>query len=220
MNLTPEQLGQIGDLLRGLGNHIQRTYPRAGREGSQEHEDRILGDLFPEANGVYVDIGAADPVDNSNTWQFYKRGWRGLLVEPVPSFYPRILRQRPRDQLWPTAVGDYAGYSHMRICGQVSSLRNDWVMEERNEGIVEVMPTREILANFPDIRDNCSLCSIDVEGFEKAVLEGIDWNLFHPRVVCVEYVVHSDTSSEWESILNRNGYNRWAKTGCNYIYRR
>ena len=195
-----------------------------GRDGSQTEEDEILAKLLPEPNGCYVDIGAADPVDNSNTWQFYKRGWRGLLVEPVPSFHIRILRQRWQDKLWPTAAGDYAGYAKMRICGQVSSLRNDWNMEERTDGLVEVMPTREILATFPEIRDKCDLCSVDVEGFEKAVLDGIDWNLFRPRVLCVEYVVHgvsgADSSSEWEPILTRNGYNRVAQTCCNYIYRR
>ena len=36
--------------------------------------------------GTYVDVGAADPVDDSVTAAFYQRGWRGLNIEPVPSF--------------------------------------------------------------------------------------------------------------------------------------
>ena len=71
-------------VLSQLRTYLECNVPTITRDGSQFDEDEILAGLLPEEFGVYVDIGAFDPVECSNTWQFYKRGWRGLLVEPLP----------------------------------------------------------------------------------------------------------------------------------------
>ena len=36
--------------------------------------------------GLFVEVGAFDGVLYSNTWGLAARGWRGLLIEPVPEF--------------------------------------------------------------------------------------------------------------------------------------
>ena len=78
--------------------------------------------------------------------------------------------------------------------------------------IVDLLPTSEILAMFSGIRNECHLCSIDVEGHEKAVLEGIDFDTFRPQVFLVESLKYDPIKSteelyhEWEPILLQQGY--------------
>ena len=49
----------------------------------QSAEDAILQILLPERNGVYIDIGCGNPIKTSNTFVFYKRGWKGVVVDPI-----------------------------------------------------------------------------------------------------------------------------------------
>src|SRR5215470_302661 len=54
---------------------------------SQFGEDLIISDLFNKLSidrVSYLDIGANNPSFVSNTYLFYERGFRGVLVEPNP----------------------------------------------------------------------------------------------------------------------------------------
>ncbi len=225
--MDPNQIEEIGTYLQNIGRFVQRTYPVVNRFGSQSEEDSILRELMPEDNGVYVDIGAAHPIDNSNTWQFYLRGWRGLLIEPLPDWHYLLLHERPGDAVWPTAAGDQNGVVSMRVCGAVSSVVPTWNMEPRYTGYVEIVKTADILDKpaFREIRNKCRFCSIDVEGAEGMVLNGIDWETFKPEVLCIEWRLHNvqppnnDSSDEWEPLVLSLGYERVARTDMNMIYK-
>ena len=65
---------------------------------SQDYEDLIIDKLLGnKATGTYLDIGAFDPTDLSNTKRFYDRGWRGCNVEPDPVRFQKFLQARPDD---------------------------------------------------------------------------------------------------------------------------
>ena len=50
---------------------------------SQGYEQDFLIEYFNnKKNGLLVDIGAADGINNSNTRYLIENGWEGLLVEP------------------------------------------------------------------------------------------------------------------------------------------
>src|SRR5207249_10419961 len=51
-------------------------------------------------DGFYVEAGANDGFEQSNTyWLERFRGWRGVLVEPVPELYQEVLREGRRAQV-------------------------------------------------------------------------------------------------------------------------
>lgn len=33
---------------------------------------------------MYVEVGANEPVNLSQTWHLEQKGWHGLLIEPIP----------------------------------------------------------------------------------------------------------------------------------------
>lgn len=215
----------INDVLAGICGTIRRSFPPANTPGGQYGEDSILAKLLPEPTGFYIDVGAGEPRECSNTWQFYARGWRGVLVEPLPQFHHALLRQRPGDYLVPVAAMARPGLARMRIQGTVSSLRPDWLAETQTELWVETDTLINLLAPFPQIRDNCSLLSIDVEGSEAATIKGIDWSMLYPKVVVVEFKSYAhdeakkaDLTTEWESMLLGNGYGYYDKTAMNKVY--
>ena len=46
-------------------------------------------------NGFYIECGANDGVNQSNTWYFEKKlGWKGVLIEPVESVFKELKKNR------------------------------------------------------------------------------------------------------------------------------
>lgn len=215
----------VSAVLDGLKRLLRRTYPPVTCEGGQHGEDGILADLLHGNTGIYVDIGAADPAQCSNTWHFYRRGWRGLLIEPLPEFWWALLMQRPGDLLVPVASSDVNGTARMSVRRTLSSLRSDWENDAKTEVVVHTETLRDTLGRYPcQYREKCRLCSIDVEGHERAVLRGIDWKTFRPEVFVIEYrdynpkELGADLSPEWNHILFDHNYVEVARTELNIIY--
>jgi FkbM family methyltransferase len=194
-------------------------------KGPQAGEWPILRALLPDDPVVYVDIGAGEPEECSNTIGFYQTGGYGLLIEPRPEVVRQLQLTRPRDIVVPLAAWDSSEKLVMRLCAGCSTVRSDWPIP-RTEGLKEIPaePTRDILDNAPTIRDTCQLCSIDVEGAEANVLRGIDWTTFRPSLFIIEYITWSDTnnsrdmSHEWESYLLDEGYQEIDRSWLNILY--
>src|ERR1700687_2725090 len=54
---------------------------------SQEGEDMVINSFFEgkkKYKGFFVDVGAHHPYRYSNTLFFYRKGWRGINIEPTP----------------------------------------------------------------------------------------------------------------------------------------
>src|SRR5690348_6806843 len=65
---------------------------------SQQGEDLILRILFSHVDrGFFVDVGAFEPRQFSNTYFFYRRGWRGINIDATPGTVSAFNKLRPRD---------------------------------------------------------------------------------------------------------------------------
>ena len=66
--------------------------------GGQFNEDEIISRFFPKSlcNGTYLELGAHDGVQFSNTINLNReRGWRGVLIEGNPLSAKELLKNRP-----------------------------------------------------------------------------------------------------------------------------
>src|SRR5262249_32770188 len=83
-----------------LGEFATKSY-------SQEGEDMILNRIFGEKkSGFYVDVGAYHPKRFSNTYFFYKKGWRGINIDAMPGSMKPFNAKRNRDINVETPVSD------------------------------------------------------------------------------------------------------------------
>lgn len=168
----------------------ERAAPQICCKGPQDDLEGVLKRFLPNNPVVYVDVGAGEPVDCSNTWPFYCHGGHGLLIEPRPKVWYPLLLQRPRDTLWPTAVGKEHRWVEMVECDGCSSIIKDWTPETRGIRIVEAMPLRQILDHFPEIARDCQLLDLDIEGAEEDAISTWPWDRYRPSIVVVEYYVY------------------------------
>ena len=190
---------------------------------AQENEDLILMDLLKGVkNGFYIDIGANDPDVYSVTKLFYENGWCGINVEPLPDMYSALCDKRPNDININAAIGNECGIMTMYLDGLGSTL-SDKVVEDNhlnksNTIRVNVYTLAALLEKYKP--ENIHFCKIDVEGFEKQVLEGMNWN-YRPWVFCMESTkpgTHIPCYEEWEHILIEHEYELKTVHGINRYY--
>jgi hypothetical protein len=142
---------------------------------------RLLYGLFqmPYSHaGFYVDLGAFDPIRHSNTYAFYRRGWRGINVEPNPQAVERFRSLRPRDVNLNVAIGQdgrtgqYVLFDEPLLNG---FLEPDMIERHRSQGR-QVLATQDIafysintiLARHVPDGVAVDYLNIDVETMEKA----------------------------------------------------
>ena len=67
---------------------------------AQNHEDVLLFRALGHVrNGVYVDVGASHPEEDSVTKAFSDRGWTGVNIEPSPETFALLDRARIDERL-------------------------------------------------------------------------------------------------------------------------
>jgi hypothetical protein len=169
--------------------------------------DRELARIIPEFNGFYVDLGANDGNSQSNTKYFENsRNWHGLLIEPVPALYKKLIRNRSKRNFFKNcACVSVGGPNHVTVLysGLMSTTLGDRTMHEKNYSHarsgeehlsgndeiqeIEVLayPLGQLLIeiNAPSIMD---FLSLDVEGFELEVLKGVNHDNYRFRFILVE----------------------------------
>lgn len=173
--------------------------PRWRRTYAQEGEDIVLNALFGyRRHGIYVDIGAHDPVLWSNTMKLAELGWWGLNIDPRPGMHARFRRHRPRDICLEVAIDTGAGTSQSFwmfddeprwncLAGEMPVNYRDG-REFRPDRRIEVpvIGIEEALAQaaLPHV----DLLNLDIEGGEDFVLRAWPWHRLAPTAICVEII--------------------------------
>jgi FkbM family methyltransferase len=198
---------------------------------AQNLEDVVLWRVFQHVHkGTYVDVGAADPSEDSVTRAFYERGWSGLNIEPNPEFADRLRQERPRDAVVQACVGDSGDSSvilHVVVGTGLSTVRSDYAARITDPDLVVdsiTVPNRrldEILKSEGFTGRPIQFLKIDVEGAEQAVLASIDFGSWRPWVIVVEATEPRSTTvsfEAWEEVLLNANYTFCLFDGLNRFY--
>lgn len=169
---------------------------------SQFGQDRFLFENFfyGKRNGVFVDVGARDGEQFSNTL-FFERflGWRGLCVEPNPSAFAKLAAGR-KAICRHASVSDPAGADviaeetvHKGILGGITR----YVRRQRLRGPqspASAPPTCKApvtqlssLLEMHGLR-NVDYCSICTAGSEFEVLSGLDFDAISISVFTIKNI--------------------------------
>ena len=189
---------------------------------AQNQEDVLLSRAFPAGtDGFYIDVGANDPVADSVTKHFYDRGWRGINIEPGTGPYERLLADRKND------INLNIGLSNRETTAELiefpsnsglSTLSPEMANMWRQQGLETVtraLPVRTLAQVCEDYVDRpIDFLKIDVEGYEREVIEGGDWCRWRPRVVLAE----ATWPEQWDQLILAADYLFVIFDGLNRYY--
>lgn len=196
---------------------------------AQNHEDVMLWRALKRVeSGFYLDVGSNDPEVDSVTRAFYDRGWRGINVEPLPRYRARTLDRRPRDITECVAAGAEEGTLTLFDVPAIegwATLDARVAEQHRGQGhvIVEIpVPVRTLNALCAQhVTGDIHFLKIDVEGFEREVLRGIDLRRWRPWILLIEALVPArlvPSHETWEPIVLGQGYRFTHFDGLNRFY--
>jgi len=170
---------------------------------SQQQEDEIIAKYFKnKENGKYIDIGAGEAEYLSNTYELYKKGWTGLVIEPFEKYKNGWAELRPKDILLPVAVSSVDGTVEMATTGTVGSWVGDEYKARGDETYtVDCMTMPTILDKYPEFKD-ADFVSIDIESMELPLLSKWNFDQCRPELICIERQLRGiDRRQEWEHLL-------------------
>jgi FkbM family methyltransferase len=194
---------------------------------SQEGEDMILRRIFADKpSGFYVDVGAHHPKRFSNTFYFYRRGWRGINIDATPGSMTAFNKSRPADTNIEAPVSrkkqtlSFYMFDEPALNGfskQLSEQRstNGAAYKIIQTIDLETVTLAEILAKHLPKGQLIDFLSIDVEGLDYDVLLSNDWDRFRPKIILVEIInrpLEDLFNHEITKLLNSEGYVITSKT--------
>jgi FkbM family methyltransferase len=146
----------------------------------QGGEDMLAWEVFKNSSsGFFLDVGAYDGINHSNTLFFEQQGWQGICFEPNPDAFSK-LKQNRRCILLNRIVGECVSKSATLELSRMCTKRSN------NPGQFGCpMLTLNYVLELLGIT-SVDYVSIDVEGWEREVLYGFDILKYHPRLVIVE----------------------------------
>jgi FkbM family methyltransferase len=200
--------------------------------------DRFLREkLFPDWSyrGVFLEVGAADPVALSVSNHFRRNGWRVIAVEPNPIFCERFRRRGlPVLEYAASNVNkddvDFEIYeslhgtpapnpTHVGVGMAFSSLG---LRQPRGDNYpkkvikVKVRRLDTILARHCPNLKKIDLVCVDVEGWEMEVMGGFDLGRWKPRAVVLENFY--DGLVTYRTKMADRGYRLLDRVGGNDVF--
>jgi FkbM family methyltransferase len=151
---------------------------------------RLVAAFFGDAKGFFVEVGANDPRERSQTWHLEQAGWTGILIEPQPDLADRLRAARSA-KVFAVACSsrENAGRTlPLHVAGPMSALDRD----RMSPGAIPEMIIQVEVKTLDDILTEAKapvpldFVSVDVEGHEIDVLSGFDIARWRPRLILLE----------------------------------
>ena len=147
-----------------------------GYSNSLKRMDKKIVNLFSgKKNGVFIEVGAADGVDQSNTILLEKKyNWTGLLVEPISeqfNFCKKIRKNSFVENCCLTSFANSLEKSEIYSSNLTSRVVKKNDLEENKEIEIVKNDNLDNLLNKYHM-ENVDIMSLDVEGYEVEVLDG------------------------------------------------
>lgn len=199
---------------------------------SQDGQDKfIMETFFPfQMQGTFVDIGANDGIDLSNTYAFEKRGWKGYCIEPLVDVFKKLVVNRPNSICVNSIISDKTGQSdflaveatsHIKmLSGELKKYDRRHLARINREitthgGSTEVIKVKSY--RFEDIIEPTTIdyLSIDVEGGEYDIVKSIDFNKYDIKIMSVE---NNYEEKSMITLIESFGFQHIYNIGADNIY--
>ncbi|XP_045617986.1 protein Star [Procambarus clarkii] len=222
-------------------------YTHIKHEGSWDFiRENVAKVLNGQREGFFVEAGALDGERGSNTlWLEQDLGWTGLLVEPNPASYHKLVNKHRK--AWtsntclspePFPMESVLVSVGMKKLFSFKALQNvlttrgasyllgstlgtnafDYVFDysDKSYYVTQCFPLGSYLLALNVA--TVDFLSLDIQGVEKQVLQNVPWDSVTIRVLAVEIANPDNYELEFESFMKSKGYRLEARGEIDYIF--
>lgn len=160
---------------------------------SQNKEEEIILNHFKNFKGTFLDLGAYDGVDLSNTRALTELGWSGICIEPNPVIFERLCHNLKAFN----KVIEYKfalGTENKTVTMQMNDSYYSTVKQsevDRWRGSFKFESAEVQMLDFKSFLEfskykTFDFISIDCEGLDYEILEQINLDEVKCKMICVE----------------------------------
>ena len=163
-------------------------------------------------NGYFVEIGAYDGINMSNTYLLeYCYDWKGILVECNPYWFSKLIENRPNcinlksavfnedDNIMEFIDDDTGGCSGFVITNSHSHILNKKIINVETKKLTTILNN----CNAPNFIE---FLSLDTEGSEYEILACHDFDKYLFGYICVEHNFIEINRIKIRTLLESKGY--------------
>jgi FkbM family methyltransferase len=182
---------------------------------SQRFQDLFVDWMLKKKNGIFVEFGACDGIDFSNTYYLEKyMGWTGILIEPAKSWHNDIKINRPNCIIDFRCVSSQSGNevdfyenTDLKLSSSNSKFfpKNSYKVKTISLNDVFVEYEEKLLKNSNE-SNSIDFVSIDTEGNEYEILKKFDFNKYAPKIIIVEHNFDPIKSKQLKELIESHNY--------------
>ena len=204
----------------GLVDSIQCEFNSKFVQAFKRSRSQLMQDLFVltktdfKQNGYFVEFGATNGVDLSNTYLLEKDfNWDGILAEPAKNWHEDLKSNRTAkietDCVWKES-GKTLKFNETPE-GELSTidLFSKFDRHSRNSGNVYEVNTISLndLLKKHNAPDEIDCLSIDTEGSEFEILSAFDFDAYNIKIITCEHN-YTENRDKIQNLLEAVGYRR------------
>ena len=179
--------------------------------------DKKMLEFINFRDGFYIDCGANDGVNQSTTWFYEKQlNWKGLLIEPIPKVFDELKKNRNKNNYFKNCALVDRNFKEKNVefyYNDKDTLTGTVGNKTDAEKIFVKANTFDQVIEEIDYKGKINFFSLDVEGNEIEVLNGIDFNKHY-----IEYMlIETDNFQRLENMLIKKKY-KYLKRLSNYKF--
>lgn len=162
---------------------------------SNEAITNKLLSYFPDKNqGVFVEVGAAHPVNISISKHFRELGWQIISIEPIPEHCDEFRKLGLGVHQFACSSNDlgltqFFSSPNLICCSSFKveeELPFGWSKESFKQIDVIALKLDTILkVYYPEVNE-IDVLVVDAEGWELEIMKGFDLEKYNPQIVCIE----------------------------------
>ena len=188
--------------------YLKNKYFIKKKSYAMDGEDLAIDQYIEKKEkGFYVDIGAHHPIHRNNTQLLFNKGWEGINIDVNQFSIDLFNFLRPNDLNLLTAISDQEGeitFYYQKKFSQLNTTDKKIAMNifngNFNERLVKCQSIHNILINSKYKEEKIDFLNIDVEGAEMKVLRTLNFEIYDPKLICIEILGYRDLDSKEREI--------------------
>ncbi len=197
-------------------------------------EDLIIQNFFKnKKKGYYVDIGCYHPIDGSNTYLLYKKGWSGVNIDINQLSIDLFKKARKDDLNINIAISNKLKkvklYYRKKI-NMLNTIDKNFAKINFKKGFstktIFSSSLNSILERTKYKNKKIDFLNLDIEGNEINALKSINFKKYKPKLICIEIHNLQSTNnvnyylkSPIYKFLKSKGYKLLWNNGFSFIFK-
>ena len=187
-------------------------------------EDLVISKIFKnKKKGIYVDVGCYHPIEGSNTYLLFKKGWNGINIDLNKTSIDLFDKARSGDLNLNLAISNKSKkikYYFRKKINMLNTINQNFAKNYFLKGFktsyIQSQTLNFILKKFK-YSQKIDFLNLDIEGNEINALKSLNFKKYEPKVICVE--IHKTSGRNRKSQIENNPlYKFLKKKGYKYFW--